>query len=129
MAGETMFAPPAPFFLARQGWGLVALRHDAVTPPRVMTLEESSDRFAGHSEAYYSASRVHFGDRVRWDQSAMAREEAALDGQRVRDVGGGAVHRTLDLAHHPPAVVGDWEARGVDKIQRKSRHGSNLIPD
>ena len=61
-------------------------------------------------------------------EAAMPREEARSDRECVGNVRERPVHRTLDLADHPPAVVGDEEARRIDQIQRESGHDSNLFP-
>ena len=43
--------------------------------------------------------------RLRSDEPASAGEETGADGERVRDVGRRAVHRTLDPPHDPSADV------------------------
>ena len=91
-------------------------------------LEEAANGLAGDAEADDSARLVDFGDRVGRDEAAVPRHEAALDGQRVRDVGERSVHRALDLPNDAAAVVGNEEARGGRQIQGEGGHVRNLFP-
>jgi hypothetical protein len=60
-------------------------------------LEEALQGVAPDAEADYAARVVDVLDRVRWNDAALAaREEPGSHGERVGDVGGGAVHRALD---------------------------------
>src|SRR5215213_111873 len=91
-------------------------------------LEEAANRFACDAEADDLAGLVDFGDRVRRHEPAVTREETALHGECVRNVRERPVHRALDLADHPTAVVGDEEPACGREIQGESGHVWNLFP-
>src|SRR5438874_2421544 len=91
-------------------------------------LEEGANRLAVDPEADHAARAVDLLDRVGRDEAAAPREEPGLDRERIGDVGGGAVHRALDLADDASLPVGDREARSPAEIHCDSAHNGDAIP-
>ena len=91
-------------------------------------LEEAADVLAVDPEADDAARAVDLVDRVGGDEPAAARKEPGLHGQRVRDVGGGAVHRALDLPDEAALAVGDDIARRPAEIDGDCAHVADRIP-
>src|SRR6185437_13148005 len=91
-------------------------------------LKEGADRLAVDPEADHAARAVDLLDRVGRYEAAAPREEAGLDGKRIGDVRGGAVHRALDLADDPALAVGDREACGAAEIHCDRAHDADAIP-
>ena len=91
------------------------------------SLEKAANRLAGDAKTDDPAGRIDVGDRVGGNEAAMAGEDTGADRERIGDVRQSAVHRALDLADHPSAVVGHQEPGRVHEIQRECGHGLNLI--
>ena len=90
-------------------------------------LEEAANRLALDAEADHAARAVDLVDRVRGNEPPAPVEEAGLDGQRVRDVGRGAVHRALDATDHPAAPIGDEEAGRASQVYSDGIHSTEAI--
>src|SRR5690348_6413419 len=95
---------------------------------RRLRLQEASNRFAIHAKPDDAARAVDLLDRVGRDHPAAAREEAGLHRECVRDVGGGAVHRALDLADDAALPVGDDVAGRPAEIDSEGAHSADAIP-
>ena len=68
-------------------------------------LEKCANCLTRNIEADDAARSVDLLDRRGWNEPASAGEETGADGERVRDVGRRAVHRTLDPPHDPSTDV------------------------
>ena len=91
-------------------------------------LEKAPNGVARHSKRDDALADVDVGDRVRRDEATAARETARANRECVGDVRAGAVHRALDSADDPSAIVGDDEAGGRGEISCDRGHGLNLFP-
>src|SRR5207248_9334594 len=70
-------------------------------------LEEALERVAPDAEADHAAGVVDGLDHLRRHHAPAAGEEAGPNGEGVRHVRSGAVHRALDPADGPTLIVGD----------------------
>src|SRR6266536_3926209 len=68
-------------------------------------LEEALQAVASDPEADHAAFAVDVLDRVCRDDAPAAGEKPRAYGERIRNVGGGAVHRTLDAADDATLVI------------------------
>ena len=91
-------------------------------------LEEAAEAFALYAQADYPRRAVDLVDRFGRHEPAAAGEEAGADGERVGLVRSGPVHRALDPADDPAAVVGDEVAAGAPEVVGERAHAAEAIP-
>src|SRR4051812_38867719 len=70
-------------------------------------LKKALERVTPDAEADHAGCVVDVFDRIGRYNAAATGEESRADSERIRHVGGGAVHRALDPSDDATLVVGD----------------------
>ena len=91
-------------------------------------LEEAPKAVALDAEADYLRRAVDLVDRFGGDEAAAAGEQAGADGERIRGVRGGAVHRAFDPPDDPAAAVCHEKAFGAAEVVGDGAHVLDRIP-
>src|SRR3954464_13419340 len=91
-------------------------------------LKEGANRLAVAAQADPLRAVVDLLDRVGRNDAAAAGEPARTDGQCVRRLGGGAVHRALDPPDHAAPGICHEEAGGTAEIDGEGTHARDAIP-
>src|SRR6266536_3040012 len=85
-------------------------------------LKKALERVAPDTEADHAGRIVDVFDRLGRHNAAPAGEEPRANSERIRHVGGGPVHRTLDPADNPTLVIGDEKSVQPAKVSSGDGH-------
>ena len=110
------------------GWqGPLTADRELLTERLVVVLEEAENGVAVDAEADHAGAAVDLGDRIGRDEASVTREKARADRDRVRHIGGAAVHGRLHGADDLALRIGDEKSDRAEQVWSRDAHDVEAI--